>query len=196
MFIVEAVKPVFSACTHDGGCAQAAEPKHSHFKGDIDVSSAIPHSIRLFVELLSLLATDTAEVVSPSATSAEFDPTQLHSIYSTVCTLVYRTNCSTRTILCVHAVVRQSVLVDYCCFHLTSGASTVGPYIVHRNKKRSLLSQPLTREEFVEKKYQVFDVCMYGHTYSKSMDQPSKIANPARGQLNRENEYFPVRVRA
>ena len=35
----------------------------------------------------------------------------------------------------------------------------------------------------------------YGHTYSKSMDQPGKVANPARGQLNRENEYFPVRVR-
>ena len=39
-------------------------------------------------------------------------------------------------------------------------------------------------------------ICMYGHTYSKSMDQPGKVANPARGQLNRENEYFPVRVRA
>ena len=35
-----------------------------------------------------------------------------------------------------------------------------------------------------EKKYD-----MYGHTYRKSMDQP-------RGQLNRENEYVPVRVRA
>ena len=37
-------------------------------------------------------------------------------------------------------------------------------------------------------------VCMYGHTYSKSMDQPGKIASPARGQLSRKNEYFPVRV--
>ena len=37
---------------------------------------------------------------------------------------------------------------------------------------------------------------MYGHTYSKSMDKPGKVANPACGQLNRENEYFPVRVRA
>ena len=27
----------------------------------------------------------------------------------------------------------------------------------------------------------------YGHTHSKSMDQPGKVANPARGQLNREN---------
>ena len=33
-------------------------------------------------------------------------------------------------------------------------------------------------------------------TYSKSIDQPGKDANPARGQLNRENEYFPVSVRA
>ena len=24
------------------------------------------------------------------------------------------------------------------------------------------------------------------------MDQPGKVANPARGQLNRENEHFPV----
>ena len=38
--------------------------------------------------------------------------------------------------------------------------------------------------------------CMYGHTYSKSMDQPGKVASPARGQLNRKNEYFPVHVRA
>ena len=36
---------------------------------------------------------------------------------------------------------------------------------------------------------------MYGYTYSKSVDQPGKVANPARGQLNRENEYSPVRVR-
>ena len=29
---------------------------------------------------------------------------------------------------------------------------------------------------------------MYGHTYSKSMDQPRKVANLARGQLNRERK--------
>ena len=38
-------------------------------------------------------------------------------------------------------------------------------------------------------------VCMV-ITYSKSKDQPGKVTNPARGQLNRENEYFPVPVRA
>ena len=39
-------------------------------------------------------------------------------------------------------------------------------------------------------------VCMYGHHIKQSMDQPGKVANPARGQLNRENEYSPVSVRA
>ena len=29
-------------------------------------------------------------------------------------------------------------------------------------------------------------VCMYGHTYNKSMDQPGKVANSVRGQLNKE----------
>ena len=28
------------------------------------------------------------------------------------------------------------------------------------------------------------------------MDQPGKVGIPARGQLNRKTEYFPVRVRA
>ena len=28
-------------------------------------------------------------------------------------------------------------------------------------------------------------------TYSESKDQPGKVANPARGQLNRENVHFP-----
>ena len=29
---------------------------------------------------------------------------------------------------------------------------------------------------------------MYGDTYSKSMEQPGKVANPDRGQLNREGK--------
>ena len=35
-------------------------------------------------------------------------------------------------------------------------------------------------------------VCMYGHHLKQGMDQPCKVADPARGQLNRENEYFPA----
>ena len=33
-------------------------------------------------------------------------------------------------------------------------------------------------------------------TYCESKDQPGKVANPVRGQLNKENEYFPVCARA
>ena len=33
---------------------------------------------------------------------------------------------------------------------------------------------------------------MYGHTHSKIMNQPGKVASPPRGQLNRKNDYFPV----
>ena len=36
---------------------------------------------------------------------------------------------------------------------------------------------------------------MYGYTYSKSKDQPGKVANSACGQLNKENQHFPVHVR-
>ena len=39
-------------------------------------------------------------------------------------------------------------------------------------------------------------VSMCGYYIKRSMDQPGKVANPVRGQLNRENKYFPVRVRA
>ena len=35
-----------------------------------------------------------------------------------------------------------------------------------------------------------------GTVARESMDQPGKVANPARGQLTTENEYFPVPVRA
>ena len=31
---------------------------------------------------------------------------------------------------------------------------------------------------------------MYGHTFSRSKDQPGKVANPARGQLNGEKIIF------
>ena len=31
-------------------------------------------------------------------------------------------------------------------------------------------------------------VCMHGHHNKQSMDQPSKVANPTRGQLGRKND--------
>ena len=41
-------------------------------------------------------------------------------------------------------------------------------------------------------------VCMYvwSSHIAEHKDQPGKVANPARDQLNRENEFFPVPVRA
>ena len=33
-------------------------------------------------------------------------------------------------------------------------------------------------------------------TAQQSLDQPDEVVNPARGQLNRENEYSPIPVRA
>ena len=46
----------------------------------------------------------------------------------------------------------------------------------------SLLRLPTA---FLLKRYCMY-VCMYGHTHSKRMDQPDKVANPARGHLKRE----------
>ena len=38
--------------------------------------------------------------------------------------------------------------------------------------------------------------CMHGHHLYKSIDKPGMVANPARGQLNGENDVFLVPVRA
>ena len=65
--------------------------------------------------------------------------------------------------------------------------------------------QPIWRDQIVwlepcsadhEQYWPLLYVCIYGYTYSKSMDQPGKVGNSARGQLNIENKHFPVRVRA
>ena len=44
-------------------------------------------------------------------------------------------------------------------------------------------------------KYYTASMSMYGHHTYASMDQPGTVANPVRGQLNRENEYFSDLVR-
>ena len=43
---------------------------------------------------------------------------------------------------------------------------------------------------------QQYSYDMYDHHKQQSMDQPGKVADPARGQLNRENTHFSVPVRA
>ena len=37
---------------------------------------------------------------------------------------------------------------------------------------------------------------MYGHHIEQEKDQPGKVANPAHGQLNRENNLFPCCLRS
>ena len=99
-------------------------------------------------------------------------------------------------------------------FGAISAFSLYGEYVVHVLSFRTMFFYLVTTDwifditlcensiKFNSKlKIQILSLvkktlCMYGHTYSKSMDQPDKVASPARGQLNRENEYFPVRVRA
>ena len=63
----------------------------------------------------------------------------------------------------VYTVVQQYVLVDYYSivfiyFLLYSYSATTAVGLVHRNRKRFLLSQSTLREEFAENKYQVFDI--------------------------------------
>ena len=41
-----------------------------------------------------------------------------------------------------------------------------------------------------------YQALVYGQHFQQSMDQPGLVPNPACGQLNSENEYFPVPVRA
>ena len=92
--IMEAVKPVFSLCTHDGGCCayEAAEPKYIH------VLSAIPQSIRILVELLSLLARQQKK--------------WYYRLQQAQSLIPYNYIAYTGTLV----GVQQSVLVEYCTF--------------------------------------------------------------------------------
>ena len=76
--------------------------------------------------------------------------------------------------------------------HLTSSADTSVPTFAPNSENASLIY----RAVYLALPNTMNLECLYDHTYSKSMDQPGKVANPARGQLNRENEHFPVRIRA
>ena len=66
-------------------------------------------------------------------------------------------------------------------------------------KKTAILRRRGRADEALESRREQlrrhFRVCMV-ITYSKSMDQPGKVANPVRGQVNGGNEKFPVPVGA
>ena len=72
--IMEAAKPVFSVCTHDGRCLcllgsrakiYTLQGRHRRFVGD--------SALHTYFGRAPLLVGETAEVVLPSATSTEFD---------------------------------------------------------------------------------------------------------------------------
>ena len=59
-------------------------------------------------------------------------------------------------------------------------------YCTSLDVRRQLLLEKRGTQKWIHLQY----VCMV-ITYSKSKDQPGKVANPARGQLNRGNVFFP-----
>ena len=63
----------------------------------------------------------------------------------------YSAICDDHTYIHTYEVLLYSglYLFEYCCFHLISG--TIHRDIVHRNRKRALLSQSTVREEHVGK---------------------------------------------
>ena len=67
--------------------------------------------------------------------------------------------------------------------------------LYHRSGTREVVLEKVSPPRREVRIYHVWYRCMV-ITYSKSMDQPGKVANPARGKLDRENEYSSVRVRA
>ena len=70
----------------------------------------------------------------------------------------------------------------------------------HKKIKRRNEKYVIRTRYYSENYYVYMYVCMHGHhiIYSRvpGMDQPGKVANPARGQLTREKEYSPVPERA
>ena len=57
---------------------------------------------------------------------------------------------------------------------------------------------PINRGKHFQRSGPYFIVYIWSHIHITRvrMDQPGKLANPASGQLNSENKYFPVPVRA
>ena len=63
------------------------------------------------------------------------------------------------------------------------------------NQYRSFIVQLATTSAGLKFLYNL-QFFMYAHHIKQSMDQRGKVANPSRGQLNRENDYSPLPVRA
>ena len=96
---------------------QPSQNLHTHFERDIDVLSAIPHSIRILIELLSLLARQQKWYYhlqqAQSLIPYNYIPytgtlVVYSSLYLLSTVLLHTTYCLKK-----NAVVHQSVLVEY-----------------------------------------------------------------------------------
>ena len=98
----------------------------------------------------------------------------------------------TRALLRHTCHILLSYIIIYChiqYYHILSSLLALSPWPCLQDKTRRTIQQDETRQD--NKRLPGNDFLIARQT----MDQPGKVANPApRGQLNRENEYFPVRV--
>ena len=92
-------------------------------------------------------------------------------------------------------VVRLQFCVDHYSLRILLNLVTrsVPSIWVHRDFTKYYI---VAKERCYDVCYNIY-VCMVWppHVY-QSMDEPGKVANSARGQLNMENEYSPVPVHA
>ena len=68
-------------------------------------------------------------------------------------------------------------------------------HLLFTTRASGSMSHPTAVVKYIRTKSSFFGLST-SPSYCKSRDQPGKVANPAGGHLNRENEYFPVLVRA
>ena len=132
-------------CLGSRAKASTLEGRHRRFTG----GSAFHLSFRGF---LSLLATQQKWYHHLQQVVRSLIPHNYRQCWCTQQT-VCSTHTHTRTVteLFSHEVLLYSslYLFEYCCFHLSSG--TVHSGIVHRNRKRALLTQSTVQEDFAEK---------------------------------------------
>ena len=107
------------------------------------------------------------------------------STYSTVDTI-----CSN-----VHPTQENTSQVLTVVYSLGLQVITCGTAVLYRNRITLSYGDDEKLKIWILVLAIILVVCMVTH-YSKSTNQPGKVANPARGQLNRENEYSPVHARA
>ena len=104
--------------------------------------------------------------------------------------MVFRHPLSTQRILLPHSppqfILHHFVILEQLYNHSTTVYLNVA-YIAEFPKVAYILDRSGTEQlQLARTKKAPMDYWWYGHTCCKSMNQPGKVVNPARGQLNRE----------